>query len=295
MKIYYKNDKIEYPSPAIALGNFDGVHMGHKAVIKNASDLGESYGVLLFKTHSSKDVKVITPLNEKLRILSEIGLDFAYIVDFDDDFKNMSCKEFCRFLSEIGVEYVSVGYDYRCGKGAMCDADSLKEELALCGIKTVIADPVFCESEPVKSTGIREWIMCGNIEKVNALMTRPMRISGTVVEGLQNGIKLGFPTANIDAKEEQLLPLDGVYCSLCFVDGIEYPSLLNIGKNPTFNAQKRTIEVHIINFDGNLYGKEIDIEIYSRIRGEIKFDTMAELSKQIESDRQFVLAWREGK
>ena len=295
MKIYYSNEKIEYPFPAIALGNFDGIHLGHLEVIENARKSGESFGVLLFKTHSQSGISVITSLDEKLRILSSIGVDFAYVVDFDDSFRNMSCCEFCKYLNSIGVTAVSVGYDYRCGKGASADAQELKCELAKCGIETVITAPVYVNNTAVKSSSIRELIKAGDVEGANNLMTRPVRISGTVVKGLQNGRKLGFPTANIEICDEQLLPKDGVYCCVCRYLDKASAAVLNIGKNPTFEAKNRTVEVHIPDFDGALYGEKIEVDIYKRIRGEIKFESMDELSKQIMLDREYVISWRDGK
>ncbi|MBQ8636709.1 MAG: bifunctional riboflavin kinase/FAD synthetase [Clostridia bacterium] len=294
MKIYYSNEKIEYPFPAIALGNFDGIHLGHLEVINNAKRVGKSYGVLLFKHHSSEGIKVITPLEEKLRILSSIGVDFAYVVNFND-LKNMSCSEFCEYLNGIGIKYVSVGYDYRCGKGASADAEELKTELFKLGIEIVIAEPVYFGTDAVKSSIIRNLVSTGDIETANELMTRPMRISGFVVKGLQNGRKLGFPTANIEISNEQLLPKDGVYCSRCrYLDKVS-AAVLNVGKNPTFDAKNRTVEVHILDYDGQLYGEKIDIDIYKRIRDEIKFESMEELSGQIRLDREYVISWRDGK
>ncbi len=294
MKIYYSNEKIEYPFPAIALGNFDGIHLGHLEVINNAKKVGKNYGVLLFNHHSSEGIKVITPLEEKLRILSSIGIDFAYVVNFDD-LKNMSCRDFCEYLNGIGIKSVSVGYDYRCGKGASADAEELKTELFKLGIEIVIAEPVYFGTDAVKSSIIRNLISAGNVEAANELMTRPMRISGFVVKGLQNGRKLGFPTANIEISNEQLLPKDGVYCCECKYLDKTFGAVLNIGKNPTFSAEKRTVEVHIIDYDGKLYGEKLDIDIYRRIRNEIKFESIEELSKQIRLDRERVISWRDGK
>ncbi|MEE0944502.1 MAG: bifunctional riboflavin kinase/FAD synthetase [Clostridia bacterium] len=295
MKIYYSNEKIEQPFPAIALGNFDGIHLGHLEVIKNARITGKSFGVLLFRHHSQSGIKVITTLEEKLRILSSLGIHFAYVVDFDEEFKSMSCAEFCQYLNRIGVKAVSVGYDYRCGRGASANAEELKTGLDKFSIDTAITEAVYVGNNAVKSSFIRDLITEGYIETANKLMTRPMRISGTVVKGLQNGRKLGFPTANIKICDEQLLPKDGVYCCICKYLDITSAAVLNIGKNPTFNAEKRTVEVHILDYDGELYGKKIDVDIYKRIRGEIKFDTIDELSKQIMLDREYVISWRDGK
>lgn len=293
MKIYYSKDKIEYQFPAIALGNFDGVHLGHQRVIENAKNNGKSFGVLLFRQHSEKNIKVITSFEEKIRILTDIGVDFIYVVDFDDNFKNMSLQEFAEFLYNIGIEVVSVGYDYRCAKGASADVYDLSAELNKYNIKTVISDEVIKDDVVVKSTYIRDLIKCGEVDKANIFMTRPLRLSGEVTEGLKNGRKLGFPTANIDVGNIQLLPGDGVYCAISYIGDDTYPAMVNIGKNPTFDADKRTVEAHIIGYDGVLYGENVKIDIYERIRGEIKFNSMDELSKQIKHDREYLISWRE--
>ncbi len=295
MKIYHYGEKIEYPLPAVALGNFDGMHLGHLRVIETAKEKGESFGALLFDRHSAPNIKVITTLEEKIEILKELGADFAYVVSFNDDFRNMSCAEFCDFLFSIGVKTVSVGYDYRCGKGATADSTELTKELGLRGIETIVSEPVLVDNKAVKSSKIRELIADGDIESANNLMTRPYKISGAVSDGLKNGRKLGFPTANIEVGYEILLPKDGVYCCECQIEGKRYPVVLNIGKNPTFDAKKRTVEAHIIDFDDDIYGKRLDIDFYKRIRGEVKFDSMEELSHQINLDRQFVISWRENR
>lgn len=291
MKTYFSGEKIEYQSPAIALGNFDGMHMGHIKVIEAAKNRGGSFGALLFKTHTSSD-KVITPLSEKLRILEALGADFAYVVSFDEEFKNKSCAEFVVFLSSIGVKYVSVGYDYRCGKDAAADCTELAAELDKYGIDAMIADPVEVLGEPVKSSRIREYIQAGDITSANRLMTRPYRICGRVVEGLQNGRKLGFPTANIEIPKEQLLPKDGVYCCESIMGGKRYDAVMNIGKNPTFFASRRTVEVHIIDYDRDIYGESLCVDVSERIRGDMRFDSLEELSQRIELDKEYVISRR---
>lgn len=293
MKIYTNGQIIEEQSPAIALGNFDGMHKGHIEVIKAAKDSGSAYGALLFRSHSSNmlgnSVKIITPLNKKIEILDELGADFVYLVDFNEAFMNMTEAEFSSFLNSIGVKTVSVGYDYRCCKGGKTDAAALAGELEKYDIETVVAEPITENGMPIKSTLIREMLISGEVKKANALMYRRYSMCGKVVKGLQNGHLLGFPTANIEVPSEEVILKDGVYFAITNLNGKAYPSMVNIGKNPTFDAERRTVEVHIIDFDCDLYGDEIEVEFYDYIRQDKKFSSMEELTAQLKKDREEVL------
>ncbi len=288
MKIYFQNDKIDFPYASIALGNFDGVHLGHLKILENAKKAASYTGVLLFDAHTRED-KVITPFDEKIEILSGLGVDFVYVVKFDEKFKSMSLEEFVIFLKEIGVSYISVGYDYRCAKNAMADADDLKKEALKQGIDTFISPTVYSGDRAVKSSDIRKLINDGKIKEANLLMSRPFTVSGVVVSGYQNGRKMGFPTANIEPLKEALLPCDGVYLGTTIIDSKHYKAVINIGKNPTLDAKSRTVEGHIIGLDKDLYGKKISFSFYDRIRGEMKFSSLDELKEQIEKDKKYAL------
>ena len=294
MKIYFSHDKIEYPYPALALGNFDGLHQGHLKIIESARKNGKSCGVLLFENHTSeitgKPVKVITPLYEKLDILSKLDVDFVYLVNFDRNFMNLSCEEFAKYIMETGAACVCTGYDYRFGKNAAGDTMSLKTLLGNYGIKTAVEEAVLADGVPVKSSLIRQLIADGKILEANRLMTRPFRISSIVVSGFQNGRKMGFPTANLECAPDMLLPSDGVYYGQCRIDEEDYRAVINVGRNPTFNAKKRTIEAHIIDYDEDLYGLRLSVDFYEKIRSEMHFASMAELKKQIAKDKEYAKA-----
>lgn len=294
MKIYLKGQKIEEPKPSIALGNFDGMHAGHIEVIKSAQRNGDSFGVLLFKTHTSETlgrcVKILTPLYRKMQIIEHLGADFVYLADFDERFKNLSCIQFAEFINSIGAKCVSVGYDYRCGKGGTAGVDELGEALAGFGITIAVTPQTSIRGKPIKSTDIRELLAKGNLKEANELMYEKFRFRGRVERGLQNGRLIGFPTANIEVASEELALKDGVYYARCLVSGKWLPSMVNIGKNPTFNAENRTVEVHIIDYDGNLYDDYIDVEFYDFIREDIKFDSVDELSAQLEKDKAEIIS-----
>lgn len=282
VKIYRSSDKIEAASPCIALGNFDGMHKGHMRIFSEASR-APSFGALLFE-ENTKIKAQITPLEEKIRILDEIGAAYAYVVSFDDKFKSQSLGEFADFLEKIGVCSVCVGYDYRCAKGAAADAGALGEELLRRKIAITVCEPVEADGVPIKSSLLREMIAAGETAAANALMYKPYRLRGKVVEGYRRGREIGFPTANIKYPENKLLPADGVYRAACVVGDVPYKAVLNIGKNPTFGLKNRSAEAHLIGYSGDLYGREISVEVAERLRPEIRFKSVEELKKQLEKD-----------
>ncbi len=267
---------------AICLGDFDGVHKGHRRVFAEAAKTGD-WGALLF-THNSKGEKEILTLFEKLALLKKLGAKYALAADFEEELKNKSPDEFVQVLASFKVKTVAVGYDYRFGRGAKGDAGILKELCEKKGIDVIVADVFEDNGEPVKSTRIRELIKNGEICKANRLLDSPYIISGKVVKGLGNGRVLGFPTANMEVSEYKLLPCDGVYKGKIG----DKNAVVNIGKNPTFSADKRTVEVHIIGDKKDLYGKEITVQIIDRIRNEIKFTKKEDLISQIKRDIESV-------
>lgn len=279
---------------AVALGNFDGLHRAHMAVINNAvsyaRDNNIKSGVLLFSNHPESVIKnsrveFITPQMQKLELLKSSGVDFAYIKDFDADFMMLSPRDFATELKKVlNPRAVSVGYDYRFGYKAEGDVMMLKafgEEL---GFDVIVAEKVSCNGEAVKSTKIRELIKSGKIECANEMLGRNFAISGAVVSGLQNGRKIGVPTANIDYDKESILPEYGVYMGYTNVAGKKYKSVINVGNNPTFNADKATVESHILDFNGDIYNEVVEAEFVKRIRDDFKFSNVDELKKQIEKD-----------
>ncbi len=262
----------------ICLGDFDGVHKGHREVFSKAAQKGD-WGALLF-THNSKGEKEILTLSEKLDLLKNLGAKYAIAADFEKELKEKSPEEFVEILKKTGITATSIGYDYRFGKGASGDAKLLAELCAKKGIEVIIAEAVLDYGEPVKSAKIRELIKSGDIKEANRLMESPYIISGRVEKGRGNGKILGFPTANVAYPEYKLLPKDGVYKGR--VNG--KVAVVNVGKNPTFDAEKRTVEVHIPGENRDFYGEQITVEFTDKIRDEIKFKNKDELISQIKRD-----------
>lgn len=269
----------EFSGSAICLGNFDGVHLGHRELFDTAKKY-EKWGVLLFD-RNTKGSTLLTTQYEKIKILSGLGADYAVIAEFSEEFSHKSPEQFVKFLKDIlKVDTVIAGYDYRFGYKASGDRDKLVELCEDCELGVEIIDSVEIDGEAVKSTKIRELIKVGDVMSANRLLGYNYTISGIVGKGFKNGTKMGFPTANIEYPPEKLLPADGVYKGKVF----GYDAVINIGKNPTFDAKERTLEAHLIDYSGDLYEKEITAEFILKLRDDKKFESIDELTAQIEED-----------
>lgn len=294
MDIIRQTGSVPYERTVVALGNFDGMHTAHMTIIRKcieyAKEHGCKSGVLLFSEHtrkllSEKGVKIITPEKKKLEILRSAGIDFVYIRDFDNDFMHLSPEEFVKQLtSSLHTVAVCVGYDYRFGFKAQGDAELLEELGKKYGFEAVVTDEIDSDGAAIKSTLIRRLISEGNVEKAGELLGRYVSVEGAVAHGLENGRKMGIPTANIEYDSDSAIPKNGVYAGYTYVDGIKYKSVINVGNNPTFGADKITIESHILDFNQDIYDKVITAEFVKRLRGDIRFSGIDELIKQINAD-----------
>ncbi len=283
----------------VALGNFDGLHKAHIKVLNNCIDEAKKCGVksavLLFCEHpqniiNKRSVSLLTDSESKMKLLCDAGMDIAYLKHFDEEFMGLSPEEFVEFLvRELNPVALSVGYDYRFGHKAEGDIETLKMLCHQRGIDVIVTDEVTEGDVPVKSTAIRQYLKNGEIEKANAMLGRNFTLRGEVKKGLQNGRKIGFPTANVGVGENIVLPLDGVYMGYTKVEGKKYKSLINVGNNPTVNGKEVTVESHILDFNGDIYGKVIEVEFCRRLRGEIKFESLEALKKQIQRDLEKVM------
>lgn len=294
MEVIRQTGSVPFEKTVVALGNFDGLHTAHMTImhscLKYARSHGLAAGVLLFSEHTLKvianaEVKILTPELQKLKILEDCGMDFVYIRDFDKDFMLLEPEEFAKKLvSVLNVSAVCVGYDYRFGHKAKGDTALLKQLGKKYGFEVIVISEIDFDGKAVKSTFIRQLIRDGNVEHAAVLLGRPFMLEGRVAKGFRNGTKMGIPTANLDYDSNMILPLNGVYAGYTYVKGIKYKSVINVGNNPTFNAEKITVESHILNFNGDIYGNTIKVEFVKRLRGDIKFDGVEALVKQIRAD-----------
>ncbi len=288
---------------AIALGNFDGVHIGHKYLIEDnirkAMEMNLKPGVLLFNNHTknvlkknSKSVPILTSNEQKLKILKDLGVEVVFTMDFNENVMKLSGEEFVEniIIDQLKAKLVTVGFDYRFGYKAVGDCRYLKDLGIKKGFKTNIITPITIDNEIVSSTKIRQLLMEGNIKKANKFLGRYYTIIGQVVKGSNRGTKLGFPTANISPVDNYTIPKIGVYKTITILEEQKYLSLTNIGFNPTFNEKKLKVENHILNFNSNIYGKTIEIMFVDFIREDIKFNTAEKLIEQIKKDIYYVKA-----
>lgn len=293
-------NKNELPPLVLALGYFDGVHLGHQKVIREAKKAADERGlkaaVMTFNPHpsvvlrkSDQHIHFITPLNEKIRIIEELGVDYLFIVHFTEEFANLLPQEFVdQYIIELNVKHVVAGFDYsygRMGKGTM---ETLLFHSRNQFTYTVV--PKFeSGDEKISSTRIRKYLKEGKTEQLSSLLGRYYTTSGIVVHGDKRGRTIGFPTANVELKDEYIIPPLGVYAVRLKVEGKWHNGVCNIGFKPTFNkiaSPKPSIEVHLFDFHEDIYGKEAEIEWHVYLRGEQKFSGVTELVGQIEKDKQ---------
>lgn len=278
----------------VSLGNFDGIHSAHSAVIKNCINYAKKNGaqscVFLFCNHtqsriSDNEIRLLTDAGEKIEIIEKLGADSVYFSEFSENIRKMSPEEFVQMLvCKLNICAVCVGYDYRFGYNAAGDVTTLKALGEKYGFCVLVTDEMKICGKPVKSTEIRKMIAEGDVCGAREFLQRPYAVCGQVVQGLQNGRKIGIPTANIDYAKNKLLPKNGVYMGYTVIDGIKYKSVINIGNNPTLLAKKITVESHIIGFNEDIYNKTIKVEFVKRIRDDIKFNNLDELKEQIHRD-----------
>ncbi len=277
---------------ALALGTFDGFHIGHKKVIENAIASNRKPKVLLFNEHPQKVLKKKSPgelitETDKRRLLEAWGVE-PVILNFGD-IMSLTYEEFFYeiIVKKIGASVLSCGFNYHFGSKALGNTENLK---ALCekeNIELIVSDPVEYMGEPVSSTRIRNAIRNGNIEEANNMLGREFSYDFLVVHGDARGRTIDSPTINQFFTEDFIIPQYGVYASYSVIDGKKYPSVTNIGVRPTIEGlSKERSETNIVGFTGDLYDKNISVHLLKKIREEMKFNNLDELRNQIVKDRE---------
>jgi len=277
---------------AVTVGNFDGVHAGHRRIIRRVIERRRSAPsvVITFEPHPREvlnhveEVPAIFDFEERARLIGELGADYLVKVNFTKEFASRSAAEFVReAVGKFAPEIVVIGHDFRFGKGREGGEDFLRAAGRDQGFEVEAIPAVEVDGEPVSSTRIRDLIGAGHIKKANKLLGAPFHIKGEVVKGHGRGKALGFATANLKW-ESRLLPREGVYAAAAEWNDNRCPAVINIGDNPTFGDEELVIEAHVMGFAGELYGARMRLDLYDRLRGEIKFDSADELSRQIAKD-----------
>ncbi|NOU58834.1 bifunctional riboflavin kinase/FAD synthetase [Marinifilum caeruleilacunae] len=305
MKIYTDLKDFSALNPVVTIGTFDGVHLGHRKVIRRLQELahrvkGETV-IFTFYPHprlvlnkEDNGLRLINTLEEKKVLLEAAGIDHLVIYPFTKEFSQLSYIEFVEqiLVKQLGMKYLVVGYDHRFGHNREGKYEDLKVFADQLNFKIERQDVLNMDAINVSSTKIRKAIGEGDIKTANKYLGYRFFIKGDVVDGKKLGHKIGFPTANIDPQESyKLVPKDGVYAVKVDVGDKRYLGMLNIGVRPTVNNQldNRSIEVHILDFDQDIYYKNITIHFYQRIRNEQFFASLDELKAQLAKDKQAVL------
>lgn len=276
------NSTINNKVKDISIGFFDAIHIGHQNLISkllNSESKNDKY-IITFETHPNKTL--ITPINEKIQLLENLGVENIIIIVMNKLNINVSLNNFNDFLVEIGVNSIYVGNDFRYAKNAEGDIYSLKSKF-----NVNLVEFVKINNYKVSSSTIRNLILNGEVEVIYQLLNRYYSMSGEVVKANQLGRTIGFATANI--LSENLTPKCGVYFGQVTVENEKYYCLTNVGFRPTLNGRNISIESHILNFNKEIYGLNIKVEFITYIREEIKFNSLYELKEQITKDKQSVI------
>ena len=283
---------------AVALGNFDGIHKGHQVLIKKAVKTAEEKGiksaVFTFSNHprnviaGNSVVRNIIYEDEKIEILEEMGVDYLFSISFEEIMK-LSPQDFVDkvLIERFKIDTAVCGFNFTYGYKAAGTADMLRG-MAAGRFDVAVVDPVKVNGQVVSSTLIREKIMNGDVEAVPELLGRNFTIRGTVIHGNEIGRTIGFPTCNIVIDESMAALPNGVYMTYCYVEGVKYCSITNVGNKPTIGEYGKNIETNIFNFNENIYDKKITVEFLKKIRDEQKFDDLEALKKQIHDDSVLV-------
>jgi riboflavin kinase/FMN adenylyltransferase len=280
----------------VTIGNFDGVHLGHRFIfrklIEEARREGRPAVVITFEPHPKmilhperRPFYLITSLEEKIRLLENLGIDALILIPFSLEYARTTAEEFIRSVlwESLRIRKILIGHDYTFGRGKEGNADFLAAFGGRLGFAVEVMDAFKVGDTTVSSTRIRIALLTGEVRLAAALLGRPYNLGGLVVPGKRRGVRLGFPTANL-RPDKELAPARGVYAVYALLDGNRLPGVLNIGFNPTFADETLSIEVHLFDFDENIYGKPMEILFIERIRDEIRFDSPEELIAQIDRD-----------
>jgi riboflavin kinase/FMN adenylyltransferase len=298
MEVIHGIDKIDrkFRNPVITIGNFDGVHIGHLSLFQRVKELAETLGgesiIITFYPHP---IKVLSPSNgpplitsheQKVHLIEEAGIDVFLVIEFTREFANMSAHDFVHEIihSKIGARAVVVGPDYRFGHKREGDIPTLTRMGKKLNFEVYVVPDISINGVEVSSSTIREFVTAGELRRAREMLGRDYQVAGRVVRGRDRGGRLlGFPTANLQLIDE-LTPKPGVYATEVLIEGRLYEGATNIGYSPTFENGAFSVETHVLDFSGDIYGKIIQVRFIERLRDEKTFSGPEELSQQIKKD-----------
>lgn len=307
MKTFHSIESFSSKTPTVlTIGTFDGIHIGHKRILDRLLNTAENKKlqslVLTFFPHprmvlqKDSNIKLIHTIHERANILETLGLENLIIQPFSKEFSRLSATEFVRdtLVHQLNVKHIIVGYDHRFGRNRTANIDSLKEfgEIYDFTVEEISAQDI--DEVSVSSTKIRNALAEGNLQTANTYLGATFQLNGTVTKGKGIGKTINFPTANILISEDyKIIPKNGVYIAKATIDNNTYFGMMNIGTNPTVNGSSQSIEIHLFDFNKDIYNKNISVEILKRIRSERKFASIDSLKQQLAKDKKEAITYFE--
>ena len=307
MKIHRDLTNFRAVNPVLTIGTFDGVHLGHRKIIERLNKLAEKIGgesvIFTFDPHPRKvvapnetNLRILTTLDEKIQLFEKSGIDHLIIFPFTPEFAELTYQQFVEqvLVGQIHTKYLVVGYDHKFGKDRQGGFEFLRKCADRLGFQIEKLDVLLMNESNISSTKIREAVQNGNFDTANSFLGYTFALHGTVVEGQKLGRKIQFPTANVEASDpDKIIPGYGVYAVDAVVQNKTYHGMLNIGSRPTVNnnADHRSIEVHLFDFESDIYGEKIELLFYEKLREEQKFGSIDALKDQLAQDKLDTLNW----
>lgn len=288
----------------VTIGTFDGVHAGHRVLLKRLTDGAKAMGcesvIFTMFPHPRMvlqpdvDIKLIQTIKERQQLLESVGIDHLVIEPFTKSFSRMSAEDFVQqiLVNQLQAKKVIIGYDHRFGRNRRADVKDLRRFGQEFGFEVEEVSAQEVDEITVSSTKIRKALLDGDLDTANTYLVDPFTLTGTITKGRGLGRTLGYPTANLEVEENyKLIPKNGVYIVKSEIDNISVYGLMNIGTNPTVGGETTSIETYFMDFDGDLYGRKLQIELLSRIRDEQRFGSTAELTAAIAEDQKIAKAY----
>lgn len=301
MNIYHSLDSFQRLECAVVTsGTFDGLHIGHKKILTRLKEISTQSGgesvVLTFWPHprlvvseDSQDLQLLSTIEEKIELFSQMGIEHLAIVPFTRAFSELSSDDFIRqiLVDKIGTKKLVIGYDHRFGRNREGSFEFLQKNASSYGFEVEEIPREDIEDLAISSSRIRHSLLSGNVDDARHLLGRPYSITGIIVKGKQLGRTIGFPTANIHLQESyKLIPANGVYVINAYHQGAAYKGMLNVGVRPTVDGTFRTIEANLFDFNKEIYGEDLTVEFLHYLRPEQKFDGLDALIQQIKVDKE---------
>lgn len=303
LKVYHSIEEFQKVKGAVVTtGTFDGVHIGHRKIINRLNEIatkinGESV-LLTFFPHprmvlfpDDHGLELITTMDEKIKLLEEAGIDNLIIHPFTREFSRTTSLDFIReiLVEQIGTEVLVIGYDHHFGRNREGSFEHLRESGPLYGFQVEEISVQDVDDVAVSSTKVRKALLEGDVVTAAKFLAHPFQLSGEVIHGDKLGREMGFPTANISVEDEtKIIPANGVYAVYVYINGNKFRGMLNIGTRPTVNGEMKRVEVNIFDFQNDIYGQTVNMELVDRIRDEKKFDNIEELKQRLSIDKNLV-------